>query len=122
MSGKEQVQVIRFTQKRLYGTSMLPEMEPGALLTIDQEHPFERLRVGDIVEFVDPRIGEWVVHRLVQKRELKRRKYGLIGPVVSTETAWKTKGDNRRFRDRGHLTWANYLGRVVYVNGRRIAP
>lgn len=92
--------------RRVSGTSMLPTLEDGDLVVI-QNVPFSSLHVGDIVVYNPPcsATGESVIHRIVEV----------------TPSGVITQGDNNNYTDigggiaTGPVTPACFVGKVVFV-------
>lgn len=99
---------------KAWGTSMLPSVWPGDLLTI-QNAAYDELIPGDIVLVL--RDNRFFVHRLVEKR---------LGP---DSLSWITRGDAMPHNDPPAAV-ADLLGRVAsirranrsFVPSRRVLP
>jgi len=75
--------------------SMLPEISNGDMVHIDFNYPFEKLKVGDIIDF---RAGDrYILHRIIRKNN----------------KGWVTKGDNNRFEDGVVTNEDNFRGKMV---------
>ena len=92
--------------RRVDGTSMLPTLEEGDLVVI-QNVPFSGLHVGDIIVYNPPcsATGESVIHRIVEV----------------TPDGVITQGDNNNYTDiqggiaTGPITANCFVGKVVFV-------
>jgi signal peptidase I len=92
--------------RRVDGTSMLPTLEEGDLVVI-QNVPFSNLQVGDIIVYNPPcsATGSSVIHRIIEP----------------SGGGFITKGDNNPYTDpsggisRGAITADCYVGKVVFV-------
>ena len=92
--------------RRVDGTSMLPTLEEGDLVVI-QNVPFSSLHVGDIIVYDPPcsATGSSVIHRII----------GFSGNGAIT------KGDNNPYNDptgrisTGPITADCYVGKVVFI-------
>jgi signal peptidase len=93
---------------RVNGSSMLPSLFPGDLLTFRRCVPSE-IVVGDIVLFM--REGRCFVHRVAERM------------AVGTDSRLRTRGDALRVCD-ASLGEAEVLGRLSLVErkGRRLSP
>lgn len=89
-------------QDTLEGTSMLPLIEPGDRVTYETAVDFESLQRGDVIVY--DLNGDLVCHALTEQHGNR----------------WKAKGINNRFQDRGFVTRENFIGRVIYIEGKRI--
>ena len=94
-------------QLRVAGTSMLPTLWPGDLLTIEPT-PIESILPGDLVVYA--RQHQFVVHRVVK------------GAIAQTQTL-VTRGDAVPHTDSA-ITSEQFLGRVtrIHRNGRQVVP
>jgi len=87
---------------RYTGPSMRPTLQPGDLLTVEEE--CRRLLIGDIIVFRDDE-GQSIVHRI----------------VAMDQAGVKTKGDNNSEPDAGTVDRERLIGRVTaMVRGKRI--
>jgi signal peptidase I len=101
-------------QLRAWGTSMLPSVWPGDLLTI-QSAAYDEVTPGDIVLVM--RESRFVVHRLVERRRDQDR------------FLWITRGDSKPHDDPPEVE-SELLGRVAsirsvnrsFVPSRRVSP
>jgi signal peptidase I len=95
-------------QVRAWGTSMLPALWPGDLLTI-RAVPSEELAPGQMV--LVTRDNRFFIHRLIEKRKVQDRAF------------WITKGDAIPNED-SPVTESELLGRVADVQrgGRTFIP
>jgi signal peptidase I len=92
--------------RRVDGTSMLPTLEEGDLVVI-QNVPFSNLQVGDIIVYNPPcsATGSSVIHRIIEP----------------SGGGFITKGDNNPGSDpsegisRGAITADCFVGKVVFV-------
>jgi hypothetical protein len=93
---------------KAWGTSMLPALWPGDLLTIQSAAPDEAV-TGDIVLVV--REGRLFVHRLIEKRQ------------VGDRCSWITRGDAMPQNDPPAVA-SEVLGRVTLIRrgNRGFAP
>lgn len=87
---------------RVSGFSMYPLIVGGDVVVVDESIPFNQLKQNDIVVYLFE--GKKICHKL-------HTPHG---------DNWKAKGINNRFQDRGFVTPSNYIGRVIYVNGRKL--
>jgi signal peptidase I len=97
------VQLIRShgsVEMKVWGTSMLPALWPGDLLTIQSAAPDEAV-TGDIVLVV--REGRLFVHRLIEKRQ------------VGDGCSWITRGDAMPQNDPPAVS-SEVLGRVTTIH------
>lgn len=96
---------------RVFGTSMVPAILPGDMVSIQQAN-LNEISKGEIVLFV--RAGRLFVHRVTSPA-------GAVAVVGSAEPCLITRGDRLR-QDDGPVTSGELLGRVVSVerNNRRI--
>lgn len=97
--------VIGFRPEVIRGASMEPALERGTLLLVRPVAP-ERLRLGDIVSFEDPRPGR---ERLVTHRVVGIERYG----PQAREVTFRTRGDANRKPDPWHLSVDDRIGRKV---------
>lgn len=81
-----------------YGRSMLPTIEFGGWVVIDESYPFDRVSVGDIVIF-QPNHGPEIVHRVVRR----------------SNDFLTTQGDNNDKPDTYRVREEMYGGKVYVV-------
>jgi len=76
--------------------SMIPNLEVGELCFINTKYPYENVKIGDIIVYIEPR--QKVIHRVVEKNENYLR----------------TKGDANEQIDRLKITKNAYYGKYVF--------
>jgi signal peptidase I len=93
---------------RALGTSMLPSIWPGDLLTIESCDPPE-IAVGDIIRFMQA--GRFVIHRVIGIGSAGKKFY------------WLTRGDSLACED-APVSQDQFLGKVTGIrrNGSLICP
>lgn len=84
--------------------SMLPTLQIGDIIVVQDGGTFQTLRVGDIIVFERPGTHEIViVHRIYRVNE------------VDGERRIETKGDNNPSPDSWVVKEADYIGKVVFT-------
>jgi signal peptidase len=101
---------------RVSGTSMVPAMRPGDLITVERARAAE-IAPGEIVVFT--RSGRLVVHRVTGVTAAP----GLAKSVSESEPALQTRGDCARRKD-PIVRDSELLGRVTQIerSGHRVQP
>jgi signal peptidase I len=91
-----------FSWYKVNGFSMYPLIVGGDVVVVDESFPFDQLKQNDIVVYsLD---GVKICHKLHTLHNDK----------------WKAKGINNRFQDRSFVTSSTYIGKVIYVNGKKL--
>jgi signal peptidase I len=92
-----------YTKKfRIVSPSMAPEINTGSLVWIDNDFPFNNIKIGDVIIYKDnkPSFGTYnIVHRVIKKGN---------GYLIC-------KGDRNSSPDSTKVTINNYMGKVSFV-------
>ena len=86
--------------------SMIPALNINDVVLVQENIPFDRIKIGDVIAFVNPSDrGELIVHRVAQIMD-------------QNPLQIRTKGDANAYSIAGidlPITKENYLGKVAYV-------
>ena len=86
-------------QVRVVGTSMLPSIWPGDLVSVEHCEP-AGVAVGDVIRFMES--GRIVIHRVIETRR------------NGDKRVWLTRGDGACYEDRP-VEESQFLGRVFAI-------